>query len=82
MYELNISTFENGKPEEFLAILKNFKTLIDVIGITSTRRIINYIWNMLLGGALQEFDNPASQKSGRTNPHLKFVMESLLRYFP
>ena len=33
-YDLNMATFENGQPEEFLALLKNFKTVIDGIGTT------------------------------------------------
>ena len=32
-YEMNIDTFENGKPEELFALTKNFKNGIDGTGI-------------------------------------------------
>ena len=40
-YELKIQTFENGKPEEFLQIMKYFKTATDGMGTTSAAGKIN-----------------------------------------
>ena len=34
-YDLKLQTFENGKPEEFLQMIKDFKTGIDVTGTNS-----------------------------------------------
>ena len=42
-YELKITTFGNGKTEAFLALMKNFKTVIDGSGTTSVSIRINYI---------------------------------------
>ena len=47
MYELNIATFEHGQPEEFLALMKNFKTNIDRTGPTLAAGKINYLSNIL-----------------------------------
>ena len=53
MYELKIETFEHGQPEEFLALMKNFKTAIDGTGNKSAAVKINYLCNLLHGEALQ-----------------------------
>ena len=34
-YKLKIATFENGQPDEFLLLMKNFKTAIYGTGTTS-----------------------------------------------
>ena len=49
MYKLKISTFKNGKPEEFLALMNNFKNAIDRTGTTSMSGSINCIRTMLCG---------------------------------
>ena len=48
-YKLKIAMFENGQPEEFLALMKNFKRAIDGIGTTSEAGKINYIRTLLTG---------------------------------
>ena len=40
-YELKVQMFENGKPEEFLQMMKDFKTATDRRGTTSATRKIN-----------------------------------------
>ena len=52
-YEIKTATFENDKPEEFLTLMKNFKTAIDKTGTASAPRRINYLRNMLRGEALK-----------------------------
>ena len=81
-YKLSIYTFENGKPEEFLALVENFKTAIDGTGTRSVPVWVNYLRTMLYGEAQREFDKSASQFSGTKNAHLKFIREGLLGYFP
>ena len=46
-YELNIATFDNGKPKQFLLPMKNFKTAIYRKVITSVSGRINYLRTML-----------------------------------
>ena len=40
-YELKIVTFEHGQPEEFLALVKNFKKLVEGTGTTTAAGNIN-----------------------------------------
>ena len=47
MYELKMTTFENGQREDFLGLLKNFKTSIDGTGTTTVAVRINYLRTML-----------------------------------
>ena len=42
-YNINISMFEDGQPEEFLALLNNFSIAIDGTGTTSPSGRINYV---------------------------------------
>ena len=48
-YGLKIATFENGKPEEFLELMKNSKTVIGGTETTSETGSINYIRTVLRG---------------------------------
>ena len=52
-YKLGTATFKNGQPEQFLAILKNFKIKINGKETTSIYGQINYIRMMLHGEALR-----------------------------
>ena len=51
-YKLKITTFENGKPEESLAVMKNFTTAIDRTGTMFAGTKIYYIRTLLRGEAL------------------------------
>ena len=59
-YNINMSTFEDSQPEEFLVILKNFSIPIDATVSTSALERINYICTMLRGEYLIQFDELAS----------------------
>ena len=52
-YKLKIAIFENGKIEESLNMVKNFKTAINGTGNTSADRKINYLRTLLSGKSLQ-----------------------------
>ena len=54
-YELKVQTFENGKPEEFLQIMKYFKTGTDGKRTPSAPGNIQFLRTMLRGGHLREF---------------------------
>ena len=70
-YKLKVQTFENDKPEEFLQMMKDFKTGIDGTGTTSAPGKIEFLRTMLCGEALREFDVIESQVVSTTNGHLK-----------
>ena len=81
-YELKVQMFENGKPEEFLQMMKDFKTGTDGTGTTSAPENIQFLRKMLRGETLWEFDVIASQVGITTNVHLKQIKEVLLSYPP
>ena len=81
-YNINMSTFEDRQPEEFLALLKNFMITIDGTGMMSASGLFNYLRKMLCVKSLREFDKLSGQNSGTTNFHLKHITEGLIGYFP
>ena len=52
-YKLKVQTIENGEPEEFLQMMKDFKTNIDGTGTTSAPGKIEFRRTMLCGEALR-----------------------------
>ena len=66
-----MDVFQNRQPEELLGLLKNLKKAIDRTGTTTVAGQVNYVRTMLRGGALQEFNDLASQNSGTMNANLK-----------
>ena len=48
-YNINMYKFEVYQPEEFLALLKNFRVAIDGTGTTSPPGQMIYLHNMVLG---------------------------------
>ena len=48
-YKLKIAMFDNGKPDEFLKMRKNFNTVIDGTGTTTAAGKINYLRTQLRG---------------------------------
>ena len=80
-YKINISTFDNGQPEEFLALLRNFK--IEIYGtVMDTAAVrINYQRTMLHGTSLREFNGLALAGNSTAN-HLNHTTEGLIDYPP
>ena len=82
IYELKSQTFKNGKPEEFLQMMKDFKTATDGTGTTYATRKIQFLCTMFHGGDLIEYGVLASQFGSTTNGHLKLTKDGLIGYFP
>ena len=55
-YKVNMDTFNDCQPEEFLSLLRNFKIVTDGTGTTSPSGQINYLCTMLRGQAFKEFE--------------------------
>ena len=72
---------ENGYvqkcPEAFYVLLRNFKTTINRTGTKTLAGQINYLFMMLCGEVLRDFDKLASQNNGTMNDHLKHTQEGL-----
>ena len=80
-FNVNMNTFDDGQPEEFLSLLRNFKIAIDGTGTTTPSGRINYLCMMLCGQALRDFNKLKYQCGGATNNHLKLIQEVLHEYF-
>ena len=52
-YNVNMNTFDDDQPEEFLSLLRNFKITTDGTGTTTTSVRINYLRTMLCGKTLR-----------------------------
>ena len=52
-YKLKVPTFKNSKPEEFLQMMKDFKTATYGTGTTFASGKINFLLSMLRGEALR-----------------------------
>ena len=66
-----MNIFKNVQPEEIIALLKNFKKVIDWTGTTTISRRINNLCTILRGYALQEFDYMEIKNNVTSNAHLK-----------
>ena len=75
-----MAVFENGKAEDLLAFLKNFKKEIDGTVNMSVIGRIEYLCMLLHWKSLHIFDKIASPNNGATNAHLKTINEGLLGY--
>ena len=80
-YTLKIPTFKNVKPEEFLQMVKDFKTATDVTGTMSTTGKIQFLGTILRREALGEFDVLAGQVGSTTNGDFKLIKEVLPSFF-
>ena len=82
MHNINMTTFDNGQPEEFIEILNNFRISIDGTGTTSVTWRINYLHMMLNWKSIIYFDELSSHNTDTINYHLKHIMEGLLGFLP
>ena len=80
-YELKIAMFENGKPEELIKTMNNFKTAINGTGTTSVSGKTNYLYTLQHREYLQEFDDMEIQVTGTKDAHTTPIKEGLLAYF-
>ena len=81
MCKVNMNTFDDGQPEEFLSLIINFNIETDGTRTTNPYIHIACLHMMLSGQALREFYKPQSQYGGATNKQPKLIQEVLLEYF-
>ena len=70
-------TFNNSQPEEFLALLRNWKITTDGTVTTSPSGMIIYLRTLLCGASLIGYDELALQ-ANMTNNHFRIITEVLL----
>ena len=73
-----MNTLDDGQPEEFVLILKNFKIATDGTYTTTPLVRINYLCTMLRVQELSEFNELYIQYGGLTNNHLRIIQEGLI----
>ena len=76
-YKVIRYTFEDFQPEEFPALLRNWKIATDRTGKTSTSGRINYLRTLLCGSSLIEFYELELQ-ANMNNNHFRIITEGLL----
>ena len=69
---MNMSTFDNGQPEKFLAQIRNFKIAIDRTGTTTSTVQINYLRTIIHGKIPRGFDE-LSLQGNTTNKQIKHI---------
>ena len=57
LYELKISLFNNGDPEEFFLIVCNFNMTLDEKGTLETTVNVQYLLTLVHGEVLRQFDS-------------------------
>ena len=62
--------FENGEPEEFLLFVQNFKILLKALGTLAASENIQYLFTLLHGGAICQFDTLFDQVGSTTTINL------------
>ena len=77
MYEFKIALFDNGKPEELLLFMRNFKIMLEASGTISTKKNLQYFCKLLHGEVLHMFDSFYAQVGSTTTAHLNRVIMSL-----
>ena len=77
-YKLKVHMFNNGKPEEFLHIMKDINTATGGAGTTSATKKNHFLCTILRGESIREFDVLTSQFGSTTNRHLRLIKEGLL----
>ena len=71
-----MSIFDDIQPEEFLALLRNFKIAVEGKGTTTVSGHINYLCMMLRGINLKEF-NEIALAGKLTYNNLEHIMEHM-----
>ena len=66
LYKCKMDLFDNGKAEEFLLFVQNFKMMIEDLGTIATNTKLQYICTILHGKALHQFDNFYAQMESTT----------------
>ena len=72
-----MALFDNGKPEEFLLFVQDFKMTLKAMGKIASNEKIHCLCMILYGAALCQFDTFCYQVGITTISHLKLVILGL-----
>ena len=81
-YEFKMYFFDKGEPEEFLLFVRNFQMIIEYSGIIAARTNIQYLFTLLHGEALCQFNTLCNQVGITNTTNLNQIILGLGTYFP
>ena len=83
LYELRMSLFDHGKPEECILFFLNFKMTLAATGMLETNAKVQYLCTLVRGEELRQFDLLyANVKNIDTSLTVEYLPKGLGWYFP
>ena len=83
LYEFKISLFDNYGLEEFLLLVQNLKIMIEALEILADSAKLQYIYTILRGEALHQFDTFCAQAGSTNKTYLNRIIPGLgMHIFP
>ena len=82
LYELKISLFDNGEPEEFLLFVRNFNMTLAASGTLEAGAKYQYLCTVLCGEVLNRFDLLSTDVESAETLNVNYIIRSLSQYFP
>ena len=82
LYELRMSSFEHGGPEEFIFFVRNFQMTLADTGTLETEAKVQYLRTFVCGEALLKFDLVSSDtENTETLLYVDYILKDLAWYF-
>ena len=81
MYGFKMDLFDNGKPEKFLLLIRNYNVALEASGTLTTNGKFQYICTLLRGNALQKFETLCTQILRTTMASMNQVISGLATHF-
>ena len=81
-YEFKTDLFDNGYPEEFFYLIRNFNMTIEASGTLVDSTNIHYLYTLVRGEALRPFGILSAKAGSINSEHLKSIILGLGKAFP
>ena len=80
-FTFKMSFFDNGEPDEFLLFMLNFNTNLTGSGALKEGAKIQYIFSIVRGEALRQFDLLSADVEGTETLSFDDIIKGLAQYF-
>ena len=77
-----MSLFDNGEPEEFLFLMRNFNMTLAESGTLESGAKVQCLRTLVHGGALRQFDSLSADVESATPLTVEIIIKGLASYFP
>ena len=81
-YELKMSLFDNGEPEEFILFVRTFNMTLTASGTLEICTKIKYLCNLVCGEAFNHFDFFSANTESTKTLNFEDIIKGLAQYFP